>query len=272
MDIRHGMGIRCWSVLLALGMWACSPSAPSPPAPTQALPTSRPKPRALAKGLQPVIREIGRGRFEAARELALAFGKLHPEEGQADFLVGMSFEKAGNYGAAQGWFEAALEKAPDYFIVHGYLGRSHWMLGQLDEAREQYRIFATIDPREPKAIYGLGLIELEESQLDEAKVSFQNALELFETLRKEDPRMYQARAAERAACHARLADVYFALDRYAEARDELLRSTQLAPKNISAFYTLSLVQRRLGDEASAERAWQIYEHERKALTLAEEQR
>ena len=58
----------------------------------------------------------------------------------------------------------------------------------------------------------------------------------------------------REALFARLGDLHFARDDYPAARDELLEATRIWPHNISAFFTLSLVYRRLGEDALAEQA------------------
>ena len=59
--------------------------------------------------------------------------------------------------------------------------------------------------------------------------------------------------------------VHFARGEYPAARAELLRATEISPGNISAFYTLSLVHRRLGEEALADQAAERYESARQAL-------
>ena len=231
--------LRLSCVLGLLGL-ACGPAGELDGAPDSGLvspPGERPRPRPLAPGLRPAIREIGQGEFARARELALAFGELHPQEAQAEFVVGLSYEKAGNHASAAAWFERSLAKAPDDFVLHDYLGRALFLLGRPAEARAHFETHARLDPLEPKAAYGLGTIELEESRLERAEASFRHALELFAALEAEDPSMFRARAAERAECHARLGEVYFSLDRYERARDELETATRLAPEHISAFHS-----------------------------------
>lgn len=265
-------------IVLATLAGACAPNqvtpdqAPGAPSakPVETTPQvesrRRPRLRPMAPALRPMIQKIGEGRLEAARGLALDHLEEHGQDGQAAFLVGLSFEKAGNFGAARPWFQRALRDAPDYFILHDYLGRTQLMLGQLEAARHEFEAFAGIDPLEPKAVYGLGLIELEHTRLEPAATEFRRALELFEILKKENPPMYRARASERAQCYARLADVHFARDEYEAARENLLQATTIAPDNISAFYALSLVHRRIGDDASADRALARYETRRKELS------
>jgi tetratricopeptide (TPR) repeat protein len=267
-----------WAAGLVLA--ACGPGSGAPGEPGRAaaqdpkavdveLPTGpRPRPRPLPPALREVARAIGQGRFDAAREAAGAYARAHPDDGQAPFLIGLSHYKTGNHGAARPWLERSLELDPSYYVTHDYLAYSLLLLGDLDGAREHYRAFGAVDPREPRAQLGLGMVALEESRLDEAEARFRRALELFELLARDDPAMHRARAPERADCHARLADVAFARDEYPAAREELLTATRLCPENISAFYTLALVHRRLGEDELADAALERYESARKAIVEA----
>jgi tetratricopeptide (TPR) repeat protein len=219
----------------------------------------------MPERLEPALRLLNQGRFEDARELARAQLAAHPDDARTHFVIGLSYHRAGNHGAARPWFEEALAKAPDDYVVHDYLGSCLFLLGDLVGARAEYEAFARVDPREPNAQYRLGMIDLEESRLDDAEARFRRVLALFEDLRARDRRMYAARQPELAACHARLADVHFARDEYAAARDELLAACRLCPGNISAFYTLGQVYRRLGEEQLADEAAARYERERQAI-------
>lgn len=225
--------------------------------------------RQLAPELRGAARAIEEQRFEAGRELARSYLARHAEDAQAMFLLGLSHYWTGNYGAARPWLEQALEREPDIYVIHDYLGYSLLLLGELGAARREYEAFVESVPREPKGHYGLGLIDLEETRLDAAAEHFRRAIELHEELLRElgrgDARQVAARQPEFAECHARLGEVHFARGEYAAARAELLRATSLCPGNISAFYTLSLVHRRLGDETLADQAAERYESARQAL-------
>jgi tetratricopeptide (TPR) repeat protein len=181
----------------------------------------------------------------------------------------MSFYWTGNYGAARPWLERALAREPDLFAAREALGFSLLLLGELDGARREYETYVAAVPGDPKGHYGLGLIELEETHLDAAAERFRRAIALFEALEKKDPSAVAARQAEYAECHARLGEVHFARSEYAAARERLLRATAICPGNISAFYTLSLVHRRLGEEGLADQAAARFEDARQKL-LAEQ--
>lgn len=240
------------------GPGAESARAPAPDAPLRS-------PRPLAPGLREVARAVEEQRFEAGKELAQKFVASHPRDGQGLFILGMTHYWTGNYGAARPWLEQALELEPDIYIAHESLGYCLFMLGDLRGARREYEAFLSIVPREPKAHYGLGLVALEETKLEEAATSFLRAIELFDELGRSDPGQVAGRQPELAECHARLAEVHFARADYEAARAELLLATTICPGNISAFYALSLVHRRLGDEELADQAADRYESARQAL-------
>ena len=223
------------------------------------------RPRPLPEALKLVYRAIASGSFEEARRLARDYLAAHPRDGQASFMIGLSYFRTDNHGAARPYFEQALAFDPDYTLTHEYLGESLFLLGDLAGARREYEALRSAIPTDPKAEVRLGMIDLEESRLDEAARRFQRALELFEDLRERDPRLHEGRRSELASLHARLGDLHFARDDYAAARDELLEATRIFPQNISAFFTLSLVYRRLGEEALAEEAAARYESARRAI-------
>jgi tetratricopeptide (TPR) repeat protein len=249
-------GASC--VLFLLGSFGCSGGERSPAA-------TPPQPVQLAPELRTAARAIEERRYDVGRELAQAYLAAHPQDGQAHYFVGLSHYWTGNYGAARPFLERALELAPELWFAHDTLGSSLFLLGELGPARREYEAYLAAAPGDPKGHYGLGLIELEEARLAEAAGHFRRALELFEELGRSDPRRVAARQSELAECRARLGEVHFALGEHAAAREELLRATAIAPGNISAFYTLSLVHRRLGEEALADQAAARYESARRAL-------
>src|SRR5262245_63313891 len=233
-------------------------------------PTPPPPAAKLATGLHAAARAIEEKRYEAGRELAQAYLAANPDDGQAQYFIGLSYYWTGNYGAARPWLERALEKAPELWFGHDYLGHSLFLLGELGAARREYEAYVAAAPADPKGYYGLGLIDLDETELDAAAGRFRRAIELFEELAKASPGQVAPRQPELAECHARLGEVFFARGELDAAKSELLRATEIAPGNISAFYTLSLVHRRLGEEALADQAAERYESARQALLAQQE--
>jgi len=221
--------------------------------------------RPLAPELREVTRAVEEQRYEDAQRLARRFVDSHPEDGQAHFLLGMTHYWTGNFGAARPWLQRALELEPDLHVIHDSLGYTLFMLGDLGGARREYEAFLAAEPGEPKGHYGLGLIELDETRLAEAEARFRRAIELFDALQQSDPHQVAGRLPELAECHARLGEVHFAREEFEAARAELVLATTICPGNISAFYTLSVVQRRLGHDELADQAAERYESARQAL-------
>jgi len=227
-----------------------------------------PRRPALAGELRPAAGALERGELAAARTVAEAFLATHPGDAQASFLIGLSFAFADNHGAARPWLEQALAAAPDFDLAWEPLAKTRFLLGDLAGARAAYGECARRVPGDPKGPHGLGLVELEESRLAEAEAQFRAALACFDALERADPRQAVARQGERSESHARLGEVLFAAEDLAGARAEFTRAVELSSGNLSALYTLSLVHRRLGEEALARAAEARYEEARRARVSA----
>jgi len=278
----HPGRVTSAAVLLGL-LVGCGHTEPSsPPAGTQEVATDVPSggesvapvdsPAAPAPRLAPLppeLRDAARlnrqGRFEAARSLTKRYAARNPDDGRAEFILGLTYHQAGNHGPATPHFERALALAPDYYLTHLYFGDSLFLVGDMAGARREYEAYGAAQPSEPLAHYSVGLVDLEEADLDDAEARFREAIALFDRMRGDNPRLYAARSGARARCHARLADVHFARDEYDAARDELIASTTIAPGNISAFHALSLVYRRLGENDLADQALDRYKSDRQAI-------
>lgn len=226
---------------------------------------SRPDPGPPPAELLEVLRLDGAGRRAEAWAVAQRYLGDHPADGRGHVMLGMLHRSAGNYERAAAELARALELSPDYFPARRYLAECRFLLGDLAGARREYAAWVEADAREPMGQLGLGVVALEEARTDEAEQHLRRALALFAELEARDPRRFQARRADRADCHARLADLHLARGEYEAARDELLASTRIEPGHISAFHALSLVYRRLGEERLAGEALAHYERERARL-------
>jgi protein O-GlcNAc transferase len=258
-------GVRSKRACVALALLAvlgCGDESRTASAPPRA---NRP----LAPELRAVMRAVEQQRFEDAQRLAHEYVVRHPQDGQGHYIEGVTHHSSGNFGAARPCFERALELEPGIYIAHESLGYCRFMLGDLGGARREYEAYRSFAPADPKAEYGLGLIELDETRLDEAAARFRRAIELFDALATRAPEQVALRRPELAECHARLGEVHLARGDYAAARAELLRATAISPGNISAFYTLGLVHRRLGEEELARAAEARYEAARQALVAGQ---
>jgi Tfp pilus assembly protein PilF len=260
--------------MLLASLCACSPAeeapveTPDPQVTTIPPVVNRPapgKPRPLPSALKAVYQDLSRGQFERGRSAAQKFLASNPGDAQANLMIGLSFFKADNHGASVPFFERAIAADPEYYITHDYMAEASFLLGDLDGARKHYQQFRSFVPGEPRTYVRIGAIELEESRTELAAAYFREALTLFEAMRTADPRSFARQQAELASAHARLGDVHFAGGDYTSARDELEQATTIWPQNISAFYTLSQVYRRLGHEDLADGALRRYEDARRLL-------
>jgi len=238
---------------------------PQPPATTSTPRASASRAGPLPRDLQTVFRLIAERQCDVARTLARSYVAKNGEDAWGYFAIGHAWHVQGNFRPAVPFLEQALERSPGMPAAHHALGDCHFQLGELARARSHYEALHGASPQEPDAPYGLGLIDLEEGDLDVAETRFRSALSLYGAMQRTDPRAYASRTAGRARCHARLADVYFATDDYEAAREELIATTTISPGTISALYTLSVVHRRLGEDALAEQALERYEAARAAI-------
>jgi tetratricopeptide (TPR) repeat protein len=233
--------------------------------PTQPAARDEPAPDPMPALLAQAYRLASQGQLEPARDLAMHYMKGSPDDARAEFLVGMTYHQAGNHAPALPHLERAVKLAPDDRRARRYYAESLFMLGDVEGARREHEAWLDANPDDPVAHYSIGLVDLEEANLDDAASRFRTAIGLFDRMRETDPRRYAAQSAARARCHARLADVHFARDDYEAARDELIESTTIEPRNISAYFTLSVVYRRLGEPELAEDALEHYEAARQAI-------
>lgn len=261
-----------WLLLLTLALGACDgdPRVPAAPAalaqgtipPVESRPAP-PPPKPLPPALRRVYQDISRGQFEQGRRGAESYLAAHPNDVQANLMIGLSYFRADNHGAARPYFEAAIAGDPEYYITHDYLAEASFLLGDLKAARKHYQTFRSFVPGEPRTYVRLGSIEAEESRPELAAAYYREALALFEDMRKSDRASYERQRGELASAHARLGELHFASGRYEQARQELEAATRAWPQNISAFYTLGQVYRRLGEEELAEQADRRYEEGRR---------
>ncbi len=254
---------RSWlvAIFLLISTVACSEQSntkPAPP-PTQTQPQPAQTPTRFPRELGGVIQTIGQGRYELARSMAEEYIKKNPKDAHGYFTVAYAYHHQGNYSPAVPYFEKALELMPDYKAAHHFFGESLFLLGEMDASRAQHEAHRAADPAEPDALYGIGLVDLEESKLDVAEKRFKEAIALYDEIKKTNKRLYDTKQVGMARCHARLADVYFAQDNYEAARDELITTIAISPGTISALYTLSVVYRRLGEDQLAEETLKRYE-------------
>jgi tetratricopeptide (TPR) repeat protein len=243
------------TIALSALFWCGPPNAqaqapgPSPPPGDAAR-----RPPTLDRGLTGAFRLIKAGRYPEARQAAEAYlatgAAAHP--GQAQFILGLSYHRQRLYESAHGHFVRALQLEPDYVTAHFFHGFTLLNLGRLDEARKELEAYLASGPEDPEAVFGLGLVALEQDQPDDAERSIQRAIAM--TQAKAGPAPSPDAREDLARYHARLGDVHLRKGDLATARADLERSVELWPDHFEPWHKLAGVLRRLGDAAGADRA------------------
>jgi tetratricopeptide (TPR) repeat protein len=236
--------------LLLAGTVRAQDPGPSP-APAEA---ARKVP-ALDPGLTPAFHLIRAGRHPEARRAAEAYlasgAAAHP--GQAQFILGLSYHRQRLYESAHAHFASALELEPDYVTAYFFHGFTLLNLGRLDEARKALETYLARGPEDPEAVFGRGLVALEQDRVDDAEQAFLRAIALGQA--KGVAPVVTADAGEDIArYYARLADVHLRRGDLPKARAALERSVELWPGHFEPWHKLAGVLRRLGDVEGAERA------------------
>jgi len=209
-----------------------------------------PKALPLSPELTAAARLIAEQKIEQARTRLEAHVAEHPDDGRAAFLLGLTYHREKRYTLARPWFESAARLAPDYHTVHHFHGWCLYYLGDMPGALAAFNRHLEAVPNEGDSHFALGLIALNDDRLDDAQRRFAAAIEL--------QRDRSGRQRDVSKAHARLADVHIRRGELEEAKTQLLLATELWPKHYAAFYKLSRVLHRLGQDAAADNAFRQF--------------
>lgn len=221
-----------------------APAATPPGRETQEAPV------ALDPQLVAMATLISRQQTDIARARLQQYVEEHPDDGQAAFLLGLTYHREKRYTLARPWFESAAGLAPDYHPIHHFRGWCLYYLGDMRGARAAFERHLDLSPGEGDSNFALGLIAMDEDRLDDARRRFLHAIEL----QQGNPK----RQRDVSKAHARLADVHILRGELQQARSELQLATGLWPQHYTAYYKLSRVLNRLGLNESADEAFRLY--------------
>jgi len=90
-------------------------------------------------------------------------------------LANLAFE-GGRYAEAAATYEALIRDDPKDASLHASLAAALGALGRLDEAREQLRVAADLDPLSPEVRHNLGVVLERQGKRDEAIAAYRAAL------------------------------------------------------------------------------------------------
>lgn len=235
-------------VLLAAG---CAPASDTLRARVQAaLPlfeTQTPPDASTDSRANEIRQQLAQARWDIA-EAALESWWERSADGEAAFLLGWLHHKQKRFALALPWLERALDAGPTYpkaGQVFFLLGRCLQETGDLRGARQAYSADGVLFPNGGDSPFRLALLDFEAGHLDACEERLTAALERFSTPR------------EKAKVHAHRADLHLARGDLAAARLGLERCVSLFPHH-EAFYKLSRVCSRLGDEAAASAALELH--------------
>ena len=241
-------------ILLAPLLAACpKQSSDAPPVPPAAIAVDA-KAQVLDTGLKDAYHAIDGGNYDAGRKLVDAYlkhGGARP--GQAEFLLGFACHKQDLYTEGLEHLTRAVELEPGYLATYYYLGFAQFQLGHMPEARKAYETFLRAQPDKPDALFGLGLVALEQDRIDEAAQKIGRAIELVRA-RAREPKQADDAHRDLGRYLARMADVKLRQEDLAGARDALRESVTLVPDIPDVWSKLERVLVRLGDEPGAKEA------------------
>lgn len=199
------------------------------------------------------------GRPAEARERIAPFLAANPRDGAATFLLAMTHHRERNYAAAEPLMVRALELEPSQFLVHHFLGWARLHLGNLDGAAAAFERHWRLQPGEPDTVFGLGLVALESGDDALAERRFRETIAIIRDLETSDPARFAARRGDLGKCHARLGEIWFARGDLERAQRSLELALSIDPRQTTAWFALSQVNRRLGEDRKADVAMSRFE-------------
>ena len=185
--------------------------------------------------------------LEALEPLRRAL-RLRPEGAEALWMMGVAHLRLERLEEGLPYVERLLGSAPQRAQVRLLMATYREELGQGEKALEQYQRVLELEPRNPVALYKLGMSFLE-------REDFLAAEKMFLTIVSEYPRDLRALVP--------LGTVYARSGRQKEALETLERAVEIDPDSAEAHHALGALYSELGQWAAAERLRQSsppYEH------------
>jgi Flp pilus assembly protein TadD len=186
-------------------------------------PDSTPAATALARALHSGNQNV------AARDGLVSFCKRNPQAPAELFsLVGILEDGLGNFGSAEPWHRAAVERQPDHDSLHNNLGYNLLLQHLPDAAAVEFERALALNPRSEIARNNLGVALAANPK--EAVLEWQSV---------SDP----------ATAHSNMAAIFIEQKRYAEARQEIQTALEYSPRHPAASENLRLLAELDGEGA-----------------------
>ena len=181
-----------------------------------------------------------RGRFELASQSFAQALALDPDNPYARTRLGLALWGAGQAAKARAELEKALAVRADDIFALWSLGCLDLLAGQPAAAAGRFAALAKADPGNIRSTLGLGLAALEDGRTAEG-------VGLLATV--------QQTGSDDALVRFLCGYAYWLINAPANARLELERSLELAPRSTASLELLGLVYHRQGQPQLAASAW-----------------
>lgn len=195
---------------------------------------------------------IRKGKTGPARVRLHNYLQQHPNDAQATFLFGLSYHTEKKYGEAVTRFQEALKLDPEFHLTNYFHAWAEYYLGNLPDARMAFAEYLKFQPDHADTLFGLGLIDLDEDNLEEAESFFHRSLDVLAAQGKDaDPK-------DIAKSRTRLGEVYERRGDLEKAKTELTAATDSYPDNYEGLYKLYRVLEQLGQTEQATKVHAAY--------------
>lgn len=183
---------------------------------------------------------ITEGKTGSARVQLRQYMKEHGESSQPLFLMGLSYHHEKRYTKAVEWLTKSSVWTLDddrYPPTWHFLGWSYYYLGNVEAAKRAFEQFLAMHPDEGDSLFALGLLEMDAGRYTKAEHLYRKSIEV-----QQDNPEGQAKAL------ARLGDVFASRNDLQQAQELYLQAVGLNPDLYEAWYHLSSVYLRIGDD------------------------
>jgi tetratricopeptide (TPR) repeat protein len=127
--------------------------------------------------------KIGQGDFDGAIEILKKMIMDNPDDANAHYLLGVSYQRKKQFPEAIVEFEKTTKLSPSFSGVYHQLGLIYQEQQEWIKALEFYAKAIELEPKSVESFYNRGLILFEQNRVEESLVEFEKALEI----KPEDP-------------------------------------------------------------------------------------
>ncbi len=122
--------------------------------------------------------KISQGDFEGAIQILKKMVRDNPDDPNALYLLGISYQRREMFPEAISEFEKTAELSPSFAGAYHQLGLIYQQQEEWAKALDFYAKAVERDPESVESFYNRGLILFEQNRVEESLVEFEKALEL----------------------------------------------------------------------------------------------